>query len=165
VTAYTFASFVNDVEWRVRALTLRLSDADFNWPGVLILDAAGGLSAESFVIGASTDERDRLVLELADRIRAARARRFAWVMPCVRRQRANGEEEAECLLIVCGERGRAEALVAEVQRAPGRAPRLGRFSRGAFGSGARRISGRFVEPLLDALKLLIEDVPEGRLRV
>lgn len=145
---YTFPRFIDDVEWRVRLLAKGVHDPDFSWPGVLILDVSAGLSSEAFRIGTTAAELNQLVADLVARIRSERARRFAWVMPC---QRRDERGDVECLLIVCGERGRdAQALIAEIFRAPGRAPRLRRFSRGAFGSGARRVSGRFVEPLLAA---------------
>lgn len=147
MSSYSFASFVDDVEWRVRLLARGIDDPDFAWPGVLILDVPDGLSADAFTIGATAEEREQLIADLVGRIRTERARRFAWVMPCLRRDERG---DVECLLIICGERDRAEALLAEMARAPGRAPRLGRFSRGAFGGGARRVSGRFVEPLLAA---------------
>lgn len=159
VSSYTFESFVDDVEWRVRALAWSVAEPDFQWPGLLILDVAAGLDAEAFAIGKTPEERDQLVRELVANIRGSRARRFAWVMPCLRR---DGKRTVECLLVVCGERGRVEALLAQVVRLPGKAPRLSRFSRGAFGSGARRVSGRFVEPLQAALERLVEDVPEAR---
>lgn len=148
VSSYTFARFVDDVEWRVRLLSRRVLDPEFSWPGILILDVGTGLSSEAFPIGATADERQQLVAELVDRIRAEKARRFAWAMPCLRRDQRG---DVECLLVVCGEANRsAQALVAEIARAPGLAPRLRRFSRGAFGSSARRVSGQFVEPLLEA---------------
>lgn len=148
VFGYSFASFMNDVERRVRFLTSKVKEPDFIWPGVLILDLPDGIAVESFVIGQTTEERERLVAELVTIIRGQRVRYFAWVMPCLREQ---DSRRVECLLIVFGTRGRAEASIAELRRDKERAPRLGRFSRGAFGSAARRISGRFVEPLLEAL--------------
>jgi hypothetical protein len=148
VSSYTFARFIDDVEWRVRLLSKRVHDPEFSWPGILILDVGSGLSVEAFPIGATAAEHRQLVAELVNRIRTERARRFAWVMPCFRRDQRG---DVECLLVVCGEPNRpAQALVAEIARTPGLAPRLRRFSRGAFGSSARRVSGQFVEPLLEA---------------
>jgi hypothetical protein len=147
--SYTFEAFVRDVEWRVRHLTRTVADPDFVWPGVLILDGEGGLSAESFEIGPTATERGELVAELVAAIRASPPRRFAWVMPCLRDE---GGLLCECLLIIFAERGQVRAAVASLERSERHGPRLGRFNYGAFGSGARRISGVFVEPLLEALE-------------
>lgn len=144
---YGFVEFVRDVEWRLQMLAETVSEPDFDWPGVLILDVAAGLSVTAFPIGATAAERERLVTELVVLIGEADARRFAWAMPCLRDE---GGHYRECLLLVCAERGRVEAALAEV-RPESRAPRLGPFRHGPFGSGARRISGRFVEPLVAAL--------------
>lgn len=145
---YSFTDFIRDVEWRMRRLTRTVAEPDFVWPGVLILDANDGLRADSFTIGAAQLELDRLVDELVETIRHAQPRRFAWVMPCLREERG---AHVECLLLVFIERGRAEAALADVVRRAGEAPRLGPFKHGPFGSGARRISGRFIEPLVEAL--------------
>jgi hypothetical protein len=146
--SYSFADFVRDVEWRMRRLTRTVAEPDFVWPGVLILDLKDGLSAESFTIGETALVHDCLVGELVETIGRARPRRFAWVMPCLREEQG---VRIECLLLVFVERGRAEAALADLWRRAGEAPRLGPFKHGPFGSGARRISGRFVEPLLEAL--------------
>lgn len=148
VFGYSFASFMNDVEWRVRFLAATVKEPDFVWPGLLILDLPDGIAVESFAIGQTAEKHERLVAELVTILRGRPVRYFAWVMPCLREQ---DSRQVECLLIVFGTRGRAEAAIAEWRRAEAEAPRLGRFSRGAFGSGARRVSGRFVEPLLEAL--------------
>ena len=148
-TGYTFEAFVKDVEWRVRYLTRTVADPDFVWPGVLILDGDGGLSAESFEIGPTGAEHRELVGELVVAIRTGRPRRFAWVMPCLR------DEDGllcECLLVVFAERGQVQAALAPLERYGRRGHRLGPFNYGTFGSGARRISGLFVEPLLEALE-------------
>jgi hypothetical protein len=145
---YSFDDFVRDVEWRVRRLGRTVEDPDFTWPGVLILDVAGGLSAEAFVIGATAEEREILIDELLVVIGVSQARRFAWVMPCLRE--VNGVN-VECLLLIVAERGRTTAVLGDIRREGGRAPRLGPFMRGPFGGGARRVAGRFIEPLLAAL--------------
>jgi len=144
---YGFIDFVRDAEWRLQKLAETVGEPEFAWPGVLILDVAAGLSVATFPIGATAAARERLVAELVALIGEAGARRFAWAMPCLRDE---GGHYGECLLLVCGERGCVVAALAEIRR-EGRAPRLGPFRHGPFGSGARRISGRFVEPLLAAL--------------
>lgn len=99
MSSYDFASFVDDVEWRVRMLAARVEEPDVSWPGLLILDVVSGLAAEAFPIGATVEELGELLAALVDRIRIRRARRFACVMPCLRR----GEDaDVECLLVVCG---------------------------------------------------------------
>jgi hypothetical protein len=147
-TRYSFADFIRDVEWRMRRLARSVTEPDFVWPGVLILDVEDGLSAESFVIGETGPELEHLIGVLVETIRCTRARRFAWVMPCLREERG---VRIECLLLVFAERGRAEAALGDLLRRAGVAPRLGPFKHGPFGAGARRISGRFVEPLFEAL--------------
>ncbi len=143
---YSFEDFRADVKWRVRALNKQLRRSDAVWPGVLILDTPQGLSARAFEIG-SERERDRLAREvLPEQIVIEEARRFCWVMPALR------DGGKECLLLVFGERGRVEASVAAVIRAREMPPRLGRYQDGAFQAGARRVSGRFVEPLVAALE-------------
>jgi hypothetical protein len=142
---YSFDDFRADVKWRVRALNKQLRRSDAVWPGVLILDTPRGLTASAFDIGAERD-RDRLAtVLLPEEIVRQQARRFCWVMPAL----WNGGEE--CLLLVFGERGRVEASLARVFRAPEMSPRLGRYQDGAFGGGTRRASGRFVDPLAAAL--------------
>jgi hypothetical protein len=148
--SYTFPAFLRDVEWRTRGLSRTITDPDFVWPGLLILDLQDGLSAESFAIGGTALECERLVDELVETIKRTRARRFAWVMPCLREDKG---VRIECLLLVVAERHRVEAVLADLLRRPGEAPRLGPFKHGPFGSGARRVSGLFVEPLLEALDL------------
>jgi len=145
---YSYADFVRDVEWRLRRLSQTVVDPDFVWPGVLVLDVKDGLSAEAFTIGTTLAERDSLSADLVATIRRSRARRFAWVMPCLREIEGT---RSEWLLLVVAERGRAEAGVAELVRRHGGAPRLGPFEFGPFGRGARRISGRLVDPLLEVL--------------
>jgi hypothetical protein len=145
---YTFERFMKDVEWRVRRLALGVEDPQFVWPGLLILDVPAGLRASAFTIAETSGERDQLVRKLVATIKRDSARRFAWIMPCLREEAGR---QVECLLIVFGEGWRAEAAIAKVVRRDGEPPRLGPFSYGAFGSGARRVSGRFVEPLLNAL--------------
>jgi hypothetical protein len=153
VPVYSFEDFLDDVEWRVRLLNAHTHAPDFVWPGVLILDVAGGLRAEAFTVG-SPRQRDALIAELVDTLREANPRRFCWLMPCHR----NDRERGECLLAVFGEPGRIEAAVADIVREDGVRPRLGPFRYGPFGSGARRASGPFVEPLVGALE-------EGRRRL
>jgi hypothetical protein len=144
--AYSFEDFRADAKWRVRALNRQLRRSDAVWPGVLILDTPTGLSARAFELG-SERERDRLATELLpEEILMQRARRFCWVMPALR----DGNDE--CLLLVFGERGRVEASLASVIRGREMPPRLGRYQDGAFLAGARRVSGRFVEPLAAALE-------------
>jgi len=143
---YSFTDFSAEVEWRVARLA-RLRERDDLWPGLLILDVAAGLSAEAFPIGHTQHERARLVSELVTKIRAAHPRRLAWVMPC---QRELEGRLGDCLLLLIAERGRVEAALADFRRTDG-APRLGPFNWGPFGSGARRVAGAFVEPLLAAL--------------
>jgi hypothetical protein len=148
---YDFDRFRDDLLWRIPYLNARLEDPLAEWPGVLILDTPTGLSAEAFDLGDAT-ARDRLARELLpSRIADQRARRFAWLMPAWRRV---GETDEECLLLVVGERGRVEAALARVVRVDGQRPRLSRFSFGPFGPGARRVSGRFVEPLEAALSAI-----------
>lgn len=145
---YSYADFVRDVEWRLRLLSRTVTDPNFVWPGLLVLDVKDGLSAEAFTIGTTLAQRDRLARELVATIRKSQARRFAWAMPCLREVEGASRE---CLLLIVAERRRAEAAVADFTRSPGEAPRLGHFKHGPFGGGARRISGRLVEPLLEVL--------------
>jgi hypothetical protein len=147
---YSFDDFRLDVKWRVRLLNNRLGDPEATWPGVLLLDAAGGLSADAYdLVGIARRELDDLAeRRLPMEIRRQQARRFCWVMPVYREV---GSERQECLLLVFGERGRIAASLAVVSRDGRNGPRLGRFSDGPFGGGARRVSGRFVEPLAAAL--------------
>lgn len=146
--SYTFERWVNDVKVRVRMLSWRVSDPNFGWPGLLLLDVPEGISAEAFELGDSVEREHLGNHVLPERIRASRARRFCWVMP-VRRE--SGGKQDECLLLVIGERGRVTASLCVIERSQTEPPRLGPFSDGAFGAGARRVSGRFVEPLLAAL--------------
>lgn len=145
---YGFDDFVADVKWRIRFLGARVTEPTFTWPGLLILDVRLGLTAEAFAIGPTSAERERLVGELVARIRDERPRRFCFAMPC---ERDLGGERQECLLLIFGEKQRVQASLGVIERYEGRAPRLGSFSDGPWGSGARRISGRFVEALLEAL--------------
>jgi hypothetical protein len=146
---YSFENFRDDVKWRVRELNRRLDDPAVIWPGVLILDTPAGLSAAAFEIGDSAERRRLAEITLPGEIRRQSARRFCWVMPA-ERQMGGGREE--CLLLVIGERGRVEAALARIIRGLNAPPRLGPFVDGPFGAGTRRVSGRFVEPLLEALR-------------
>jgi hypothetical protein len=146
---YSFDDFRDDVKWRVRELNHRLDDPEAPWPGTLILDTPEGLSAAAFEIGDSAERQHLAEVTLPREIRRQRARRFCWVMPA-ERQTANGREE--CLLLVIGERGRIAAALARVIRSVDAPPRLGPLVDGPFGAGSRRVSGRFVDPLLAALR-------------
>jgi hypothetical protein len=150
---YTFEAFRDDAKARVRLLHARLDEPDASWPGVLLLDIPhGGLSAEAFEIaGISELAKRRLATEqLPAAIRDEGARRFCWVMPVWRR--VADQPPQECLLLVLGERGRCEVVVAEVRRRPDLPPALGPWNAGPFGTAARRVAGIFVEPLLAALE-------------
>lgn len=148
MSSYRFEDFRRDVLWRVRILNRTLQTPEDSWPGVLILDVKEGLSATAFDL--APELRTRLVERLLpEAIRASRARRFAWVMPGLRRV---GDVNQECLLLVIGERGRVEATLADIIRHADGPPRLGRYRDGPFGSGARRVSGRFVDALLSAME-------------
>ena len=128
---------------RVRALNERLRDPTFIWPGLLLLDAPVGLTAQAFALEDYAP--NELGYQLVEALRANGARRFAWIMPVLHER---GDEFVECLLVVIGERGRVEAAVADVVRDPQRPPRLGPFCGGPFDGAARRVSGRILAPLL-----------------
>jgi hypothetical protein len=146
-TPYTFEAFRADIKARVRMLNDRLEHPAATWPGVLFLDVTGGLTAHAYELGATADERERLANEtLPAEIGARRARRFCWAMPAWR-----DDGRRECLLLVFGEPGVLEATLADVWRDGRVGPRLGPFRDGAYGGGARRVSGRFVEPLAAAI--------------
>jgi hypothetical protein len=145
---YSFESFRTCIKARVQLLHARQRDPDFVWPGLLILDQANGLNAEAFELGDDAD-RDYLATRLLpDAIRESDARRFCWVMPAHRDYRGR---RLECLLLVIGERDRVEAALADIIRTANRPSRLTAFSDGPFGPAARRVSGRFVESLMEAL--------------
>jgi hypothetical protein len=146
---YSFENFRMDVLARIRLLNRSLSEPDDIWPGVLLLDVPDGLSAQAFDLGSAAGRHELSERQLPGLIRESRARRFCWVMPAFRDA---GGLRQECLLVVIGERGRVEAALAEIHRASNAAPRLGRFSFGPFGAGARRVSGPFVDQLLAALE-------------
>jgi hypothetical protein len=149
---YSFESFCNDVCHRVRLLNRRRRRPDMVWPGALLLDVPGeGLAIETFEL---TDLSDYERVRLADQFVPAAlvesgARRFCWVMPAQRWHRAS---QRECLLLVFGEHGRCEAILADVFRDGIAPPRLGRWRDGAASPEARRASELFVEPLLAALE-------------
>jgi len=151
VSSYSYDAFRKDVRARVRRLNARLTDPEANWPGVLIVDAANGLTAEAFEL---VDISDRALRELTskrlpEKIRLHGGERFCWVMPVYLDV---DERRLEYLLLIFGERGRAEASLAAVIRDGLGGPRLGPFSDSAFVGGVRRVAGRFVEPLLDVCR-------------
>lgn len=147
--SYTFEAFRTDITQRVRLLNAGLSDPQAIWPGVLFLDIPEGLAAEAFEIAGISEEDTRELAEqtLPDRIMARRARRFCWAMPAW----LPGDRQQECLVLVFGERGRCEVLLAFVVRGAGRGPRLGRWQQASFGPRMRKVSGLFVGPLRQAL--------------
>jgi len=149
VVTYTFDAFRTDIAQRVRLLNAGLRDPETTWPGVLFLDIPEGLGAEAFEIAGISEEDKHELAErtLPDRIIARRARRFCWAMPAWLR----GDRPQECLILVFGERGRCEVMLAFVSRAAGRGPRLGPWQQAPFGPGLRKVSGLFVDPLRQAL--------------
>ena len=152
--SYSFEAFCTDISERARLLNRRLKDPDASWPGVLFLDVPDeGLTAEAFVVAglSDADKRELACTELPERVTTKRARRFCWAMPAWRFYDDDRERE-EYLVLVFGEAGRCELMLARVLRAPGRTPRLGRWQPGPFGTVARDVSGLFVDPMLQAVK-------------
>lgn len=123
-----------------------LGEPEATWPGVLFLE----VPEQGLVIGeirslagiSELEKRDLATRVLPMRIRAAKADRFAWVMPAYRE---DVEPPVECLVIVLGERGHTEALVVDVLRGAGR-PVLGDW-RGP----TKSVTGLFATPLARAL--------------
>jgi hypothetical protein len=134
-----------------------LDDPEATWPGVLFLEVPeqGLVVGEMRSLAGLTefDKRDFAARLLPVRIRTSKADRFAWVMPAWRHE---AEPRAECLIVVLGEPGRTEALVADVVRGDDR-PRLGEW-RGP----TKKVTGLFAEPLAQAL--LAKPRPEKRRR-
>jgi hypothetical protein len=123
-----------------------LADSEATWPGVLFLEVPeqGLVVAEMRSLAGLSefDKRDLAARLLPVRIRASKADRFAWVMPAWRH---DVEPQVECLIIVLGEPGHTEALVADVVRGDG-PPRLGEWS-----GPTKKVTGLFADPLARAL--------------
>lgn len=119
---------------------------DDTWPGVLIVE----VPEQGLVIGelrsvAGLTEAGKQHLAhwvLPSRIRQLKADRFCWVMPG---WRLDVEPNVECLVLVLGERGHTEALVADIIRSDG-PPALGEWQ-----GPTKRVEGNFADPMARAL--------------
>ena len=121
-------------------------EPEATWPGILFLEVPGrGLIVGEIgsVEGLDEAQKDHLAsVLLPSRIRRSKADRFAWVMPA---WRDGADERTECIVLVLGEVGHSEALIADVIRSEG-PPRLGQWS-----EPSRTVEGLFVDPLSRAL--------------
>ena len=142
----TFDQFRRHLVETVERMNAGLDDPEATWPGVLFLEVPEGdlvIAEVRSLAGISDQEkRDLAARVLPGRIRAAKADRFAWVMPAYRE---DVDPPVECLVIVLGERRHTEGLVVDVLRGAGR-PVLGDW-RGP----PKTVTGLFATPLARAL--------------